>query len=116
MKDKVCLSSKLPAVNGLLDTLYSGQFALWTRRRSCHTGKQTKPIFRNFPQTIASSLLPIACLRLLRRMRSLVLDQGEIVEQGKHSDLLAQNGLYAAMWQRQQEKMGSASLFEEPSV
>jgi ATP-binding cassette subfamily B protein len=49
-------------------------------------------------------------------MRSLVLDQGEIVEQGKHSDLLAQNGLYAAMWQRQQEKMGSASLFEEPSV
>jgi len=33
----------------------------------------------------------------------LVLDHGEIRERGTHTQLLAQNGLYAAMWQRQQD-------------
>ncbi|MCB2113924.1 MAG: ABC transporter ATP-binding protein/permease [Parvularculaceae bacterium] len=33
-----------------------------------------------------------------------VLDRGEIVEQGRHDDLLAQNGLYAALWRRQTEQ------------
>lgn len=33
----------------------------------------------------------------------LVLEKGQIVERGRHSKLLAQNGVYAGMWQRQQE-------------
>jgi ATP-binding cassette, subfamily B, heavy metal transporter len=33
----------------------------------------------------------------------LVLDQGRIVERGHHHELLAQGGLYAGMWSRQQE-------------
>jgi ATP-binding cassette subfamily B protein len=33
----------------------------------------------------------------------LVLDQGEIVERGTHTQLLAHNGLYASMWNRQRE-------------
>ena len=33
----------------------------------------------------------------------LVLDQGRIVERGRHQDLLAADGHYAAMWARQQE-------------
>ncbi len=33
--------------------------------------------------------------------RILVMDQGRIVEQGSHSELLAQNGLYAGFWARQ---------------
>src|SRR6202142_80046 len=33
----------------------------------------------------------------------IVLDQGEIVERGRHSTLLAANGLYASMWNRQRE-------------
>lgn len=33
----------------------------------------------------------------------LVLDDGKIVERGTHSELLAMNGLYASMWERQRE-------------
>ena len=33
--------------------------------------------------------------------RLVVLDQGRIVEQGSHHDLLAENGHYAALWRRQ---------------
>ena len=33
----------------------------------------------------------------------IVLDQGEIVERGTHSALLASSGLYASMWNRQRE-------------
>ena len=38
---------------------------------------------------------------IARMDRILVLDQGHIVEQGSHADLLARGGLYAGFWQRQ---------------
>ena len=40
----------------------------------------------------------------------LVLDQGRVVERGDHAGLLAKNGVYAAMWQRQQEAERAAAL------
>ncbi|EEB84797.1 ABC transporter, ATP-binding/permease protein [Roseobacter sp. GAI101] len=36
--------------------------------------------------------------------RIVVLEQGRIVEQGSHDDLLARNGRYAQLWQRQQSE------------
>ena len=33
--------------------------------------------------------------------RLIVLDQGHIVEQGTHDELVAKNGIYAQLWQRQ---------------
>jgi len=33
--------------------------------------------------------------------RLVVLDQGRIVEIGSHDELLAENGVYAALWRRQ---------------
>jgi ABC-type transport system involved in Fe-S cluster assembly fused permease/ATPase subunit len=36
--------------------------------------------------------------------RIVVLEQGEIVEQGSHDDLLSRNGRYSQLWQRQQSE------------
>ena len=33
--------------------------------------------------------------------RLIILDEGRIVETGRHDELIAQNGLYAALWARQ---------------
>ncbi|MEM8535401.1 MAG: ABC transporter ATP-binding protein [Chloroflexota bacterium] len=46
----------------------------------------------------------------------LVFDDGQIVEQGQHRDLLAQNGKYAAMWAAQQRAKGWRLTRSESSV
>lgn len=33
--------------------------------------------------------------------RLVVMDQGRIVEDGRHQDLITQGGLYARLWERQ---------------
>lgn len=33
--------------------------------------------------------------------RLIVMDKGEIIEQGSHKELLAQNGVYAQLWTHQ---------------
>jgi ATP-binding cassette subfamily B protein len=43
----------------------------------------------------------------------LVLDRGQIVERGRHSDLLARNGAYAAMWNRQREAAAAREKLKE---
>jgi ATP-binding cassette subfamily B protein len=44
----------------------------------------------------------------------LVLDQGRICERGRHADLLAREGAYAAMWKRQQEGRNGGDEAGEP--
>ncbi|MES2048115.1 MAG: ABC transporter ATP-binding protein/permease [Pseudomonadota bacterium] len=43
----------------------------------------------------------------------LVMDKGRIIERGTHHDLLAMNGSYQQMWQRQQHKKDVATSEEE---
>lgn len=46
----------------------------------------------------------------------LVLDKGEIVERGNHRQLLAQKGLYAELWQNQQEQNASVEGAFKPEI
>jgi ATP-binding cassette subfamily B protein len=39
----------------------------------------------------------------------LVMDKGRIIERGTHQDLLAQQGAYAQMWERQQSSGNDVS-------
>ena len=43
----------------------------------------------------------------------LVLDHGQIVERGRHSQLLAQNGHYASMWNKQREAAAAREKLKE---
>jgi len=41
--------------------------------------------------------------------RILVLDKGEIVERGRHDDLVRQDGLYAKLWNQQAAQAGDVA-------
>ncbi len=43
----------------------------------------------------------------------LVLDHGQIIERGRHSELLAQNGHYASMWNKQREAAAAREKLKE---
>ena len=43
----------------------------------------------------------------------IVLDHGHIAERGRHDDLLARNGRYAAMWNRQREADAAREILDE---
>lgn len=44
----------------------------------------------------------------------IVLEDGRIVERGRHADLLAGGGAYSAMWTRQQEAAGEKAIERMP--
>jgi ATP-binding cassette, subfamily B, bacterial IrtB/YbtQ len=51
-------------------------------------------------------------LKTVRRADNIyVLNSGRITEQGRHDDLLSQNGLYAKLWSLQQESLGWSISF-----
>ena len=43
----------------------------------------------------------------------LVLDHGEIVERGRHGELVAMNGHYASMWNKQKEAAEAREKLKE---
>ena len=64
-------------------------------------------IVRNFAHAGEGRTQLIIAHRLSTVMHAdqiLVLDKGSLVERGTHDDLLALNGLYAGLWQRQTEQ------------
>ncbi len=51
---------------------------------------------------------------IARMDRLVVMDQGRIVESGTHAELVARDGLYARLWQRQTGGFVAADVADQP--
>jgi ATP-binding cassette subfamily B protein len=81
-----------------------------------HTEKQIQSNLQELSANRSTVIIAHRLSTIIDADEILVLDNGEIVERGKHAALLKKKGLYAAMWQRQQEHLGSPSQKSDKPV
>ena len=68
-----------------------------------HTEKEIQDAFERVAENRTTLVIAHRLSTIVHADNIIVLDQGQIVEQGRHGDLLARDGLYASMWRRQRE-------------
>src|SRR5689334_17836043 len=68
-----------------------------------HTEKEIQDALERVSRNRTTLVIAHRLSTIVRADEIIVLDQGEIVERGTHQALLAKNGLYASMWDRQRE-------------
>ncbi|MBM3632678.1 MAG: ABC transporter ATP-binding protein/permease [Alphaproteobacteria bacterium] len=74
-----------------------------------HTEKQIQANLQELSANHSTVIIAHRLSTVIDADEILVLDQGKIVERGRHKALLGQKGLYAVMWQRQQEHLEYSS-------
>ena len=68
-----------------------------------HTEKEIQDALERVARERTSLVIAHRLSTVVHADNIIVLDQGEIVEQGTHPELLAKGGLYASLWARQRE-------------
>ena len=68
-----------------------------------HTEKEIQTSLREVSRSRTTLIIAHRLSTVIDADQILVLDHGQVVERGRHADLLTQEGLYASMWRRQQE-------------
>jgi ATP-binding cassette subfamily B protein len=68
-----------------------------------HTEREIQSALREVSRNRTTLVIAHRLSTVVDADEILVLDQGQIVERGRHGELLAKNGAYAAMWNRQRE-------------
>jgi len=68
-----------------------------------HTEREIQSALREVSRNRTTLVIAHRLSTVIDADQILVLDQGRIVERGRHEELLALNGAYAAMWNRQRE-------------
>jgi ABC-type transport system involved in Fe-S cluster assembly fused permease/ATPase subunit len=68
-----------------------------------HTEKEIQDAFERVARERTSLVIAHRLSTVIHADNIIVLDQGKIVEQGTHMELLGKGGLYASLWQRQRE-------------
>ncbi len=68
-----------------------------------HTEKEIQASLRAVSRSHTTLVIAHRLSTVIDADEILVLEQGRLVERGRHTALLAQNGVYAALWRRQQE-------------
>jgi len=69
-----------------------------------HTEKEIQRALHVISQNKTTVIIAHRLSTVVDADQILVLDKGTIVERGRHEVLIAQNGAYAALWKRQQER------------
>ncbi|MEQ1752545.1 MAG: ABC transporter ATP-binding protein/permease [Micropepsaceae bacterium] len=78
-----------------------------------HTEREIQSALREVSRNRTTLVIAHRLSTVVDADEILVLDQGQIVERGRHSDLLARNGAYAAMWNRQREAAAARERLKE---
>jgi ATP-binding cassette subfamily B protein len=68
-----------------------------------HTEKEIQKSLREVSANRTTLIIAHRLSTVIHADEIIVLEDGRIVERGRHADLLARGGKYAAMWRRQQE-------------
>lgn len=74
-----------------------------------HTEKEIQASLREVSENRTTMVIAHRLSTIVDADQILVLKGGEIVERGRHAELLARNGEYSGMWAKQQEDSAEAS-------
>lgn len=69
-----------------------------------HTEKEIQKNLKEISKNKTTLIIAHRLSTIIDADEIIVLEKGKIAERGSHQDLLNANGLYAVMWQRQQER------------
>ncbi len=68
-----------------------------------HTEKEIQDALDRVARNRTTLVIAHRLSTIIHADNILVLDQGRVVEQGTHAELIARNGLYASLWNRQRQ-------------
>ena len=78
-----------------------------------HTEQEIQGALKKVAEQRTSLVIAHRLSTIVDADQILVLDKGEIVERGNHASLMRQQGLYAALWNRQQQEGDALRQLEE---
>lgn len=78
-----------------------------------HTEREIQSALREVSRNRTTLVIAHRLSTVVDADEILVLDKGQIVERGRHGELLAKNGAYAAMWNRQREAAAAREKLKE---
>ncbi|MFO0990145.1 MAG: ABC transporter ATP-binding protein/permease [Alphaproteobacteria bacterium] len=81
-----------------------------------HTEKEIQSNLREVSADRTTLVIAHRLSTIIDADEIIVLDKGRIVERGRHGELLASEGVYAALWRRQQEAAGGEAAKEAPEL
>jgi ABC-type transport system involved in Fe-S cluster assembly fused permease/ATPase subunit len=81
-----------------------------------HTEKEIQSNLREVSADHTTLVIAHRLSTVIEADEIIVLDKGRIVERGRHAELLAREGVYAALWRRQQEAAGGDAAKQVPGL